>query len=272
MQLIANPSAQSVRDTPYVSLLAQLGESNLPPGGLGTVRDLQINMHLRPGLRGLHAGCNAGFLSREFARRSGASIIGIDISQDMVESARHEASVEGLEGLVGYERQDVRSLQFADRSFDFVFAGGSLAFVDGRESAVGEQVRVLKEFGLLGDAQFYYHAEPPAELLARIAQIIEVAVPKYNLQYWLDLYDNAELQPYWRSSAPAAYRTDDEVNAYCVLMVERAAGSWDTDAKEELFTRLRYIMRAFNENMKYLSYTSYVYRRVRRGSEPALFI
>jgi len=67
-----NPTSEEIIGAPYVDLLAMLGESNLPPGGLPTVRDLAHNLHLRPGIKALHAGCNTGFLSSELARRTSA--------------------------------------------------------------------------------------------------------------------------------------------------------------------------------------------------------
>jgi len=160
----------------YVDLLAMLGESNLPPGGLPTVRDLAHNLHLRPGIKALHAGCNTGFLSSELARRTGASITGIDVNPNMAEAGNLRAKQEGLEGLIHYEPQDMRAMTFADGEFDVVLSGGALAFVDGHESAVAEQIRVTKECGLLGDVQLYYHEEPPAGLLDKVSENLTKAL------------------------------------------------------------------------------------------------
>jgi ubiquinone/menaquinone biosynthesis C-methylase UbiE len=266
------PTAQEIATSPYVNLLAMLGESNLPPGGLPTVRDLAHNLHLRPGIQALHAGCNAGFLSRELARRTGASITGIDVNPNMAEAANLRAKQEGLEELIRYEAQDMRRTTFTDGQFDVVLSGGAMAFVDGHEAAVAEQIRVTKEFGLIGDVQLYYSQEPPAGLLEKISQIIEVKVPQYTRQYWIDLYDTPSLQPYWRTDGPAGARSEAEVVTYCEQMVERCCDGWSQEARETLYERWYDIFSSFNENMKYLRYTTYVYRRVNSDSEPALFI
>lgn len=267
-----NPTADEIREKPYVELLAMLGESNLPPGGLATVRDLVTNLHLRPGVEALHAGCNAGFLSREVARRSGSSVVGIDISPAMAEAANLRAKREGLSELVRHECQDMRKLTFPDESFDVVFSGGALAFVRGHGEAVAEMVRVTKEFGLIGDTQLYYAKEPPTALLDRVAEIIQVPVPRYSRQYWIDLYRMETLQPYWRDDIETQAVSDTEVEEYSRRMVARCAGDWSSAAQEALFERLLHVFTAFNENMKYLHCTNYVYRRVRADSEPALFI
>ncbi|MFI1409867.1 class I SAM-dependent methyltransferase [Streptomyces sp. NPDC020707] len=266
------PTADEIREKSYVELLAMLGESNLPPGGLGTVRDLVINLHLRPGIEALHAGCNAGFLSREVARRSGCSVTGVDISPAMSEAAERRAAAEGLSPLVSHECQDMRHLKFPDESFDVVFSGGALAFVLGHREAVDEMVRVTKEFGLIGDTQLYYSQEPPASLLKLVGDIIEVPVPQYSREYWIDLYRIDALQPYWRDDVETNAVSDAEVEAYARSMVSRCATSWSPAAQETLYERLHYVFSAFNENMKYLSCTNYVYRKAKPTSEPALFI
>jgi ubiquinone/menaquinone biosynthesis C-methylase UbiE len=267
-----NPTPEEIIAAPYVDLLAMLGESNLPPGGLPTVRDLAHNLHLRPGTKALHAGCNTGFLSNELARRTGASITGIDVNPNMAEAGNIRAKRDGLQDLLHYEPQDMRAMTFADGEFDVVLSGGALAFVQGHPEAVAEQIRVTKEFGLLGDVQLYYHEEPPAGLLDKVSEIIEVQVPQYTRQYWIDLYDTPALQPYWRTDGPAGARTDADVVAYCEQMVARCTEGWSDSAKSALYARWYEIFHTFNENMKYMSYTAYVYRRVNADSEPALFI
>ncbi|MYY04508.1 MULTISPECIES: class I SAM-dependent methyltransferase [unclassified Streptomyces] len=266
------PTAERVRQTPYVELLAMLGESNLPPGGLATVRTLAQNLHLRPGIRALHAGCNAGFLSREMARRTGVEVVGVDISPAMAEAARLRAKEEDLHHLVSHECQDMRRLTFADETFDVVFSGGALAFVRGHDQAVAEMIRVTKQFGLIGDTQLYYAEEPPAGLLDRVSEIIEVPVPQYSREYWTDLYRTDLLQPYWREDTEAGSVDDADVEAYARRMTGSRAADWSEEAQEALYTRLLHIFRTFNENMKYLRCTNYAYRRLRADSEPALFV
>jgi len=117
MENSVQPTADEITRRPYVELLAMLEESNLPPGGLATVRGFAQDLGLRPGLLGLHAGCNAGFLSRELARRTGAKVVGVDISPSMAEAANLRAKQEGLADLAGYECQDTRALTFPGRTF-----------------------------------------------------------------------------------------------------------------------------------------------------------
>jgi hypothetical protein len=109
-------------------------------------------------------------------------------------------------------------------------------------------------------------------LLDKVSEIIGVRVPQYTRQYWIDLYDTSALQPYWRTDGPSGARTDAEVVAYCEQMVARCTEGWSDSARAALYERWYEIFSTFNENMKSMSYTAYVFRRVNADSEPTLFI
>jgi len=265
------PSADDIAGWPYVKLLAVMRESNLPPGGLDTVRRFAADLHLRPGISALHAGCNSGFLSRELARRTGMSVLGIDISPDMAASANVRAQQEGVGDRARYEARDMRDTGLADESFDVVFSGGALAFVVDQPRAVREWLRLVRPHGLIADAELWYAEEPPQSLLDRVGEVIEVPVPKYTKDYWRELFGSERLLPYFTHDAPAGARDDDEVRAYCEGMVAHVATDWADSARQVLFDRLLDIFTVFNENMKYLSYTCFAYRVQPLAAEPLLF-
>jgi ubiquinone/menaquinone biosynthesis C-methylase UbiE len=256
---------------PYVKLLALLGESNLPPGGLSTVRDLIVQSHLSDDRRVLHAGCNAGFLSREISRRVGCQIVGIDIEADMTSAASQRARAECLSGQLRYSAMDMRALAFADASFDAVISGGALAFVDGRARAISEWIRVTKRFGFLADAEFYYGSSPSAALRSELTEIIGVPVPEYDRAYWLDLFSHPRLDRYYLHDADARAREDRDVVAYCERLADYRGAQWPMQTRAALVRRILPIFRVFNENMRHLRYLRLVYRRSADRDEPMLY-
>jgi SAM-dependent methyltransferase len=66
----------------------------------------------------LDVGCGVGRFSRELARR-GLRVLGVDLSEAMLEEARRRARDEGLEPLCSFERQDLAALD-QGRAFPFV--------------------------------------------------------------------------------------------------------------------------------------------------------
>jgi SAM-dependent methyltransferase len=265
-------SVDAVMALPYIELLAWLGESNLPPGGFDTIRRLVLQSHARAGQAVLHVGCSAGFLSREFARLTGAKVTGIDRSPAMVAAATRRAEEEKLSGQVSYECQDMCQTRFATGHFDVTVCGGALAFVEDHIRAVSEWVRVTKPFGLIVDTELYYHSVPPERVRTRVAEIIGVEVPVRRKDDWTSLFELPQLIPCYHHDAPTIARTSADVENYCAAMIEFRASDLKPDVRKALFDRLVECFNVFNENLKYMSYLVLGFRRMPDHSEPMLFI
>ncbi len=110
-------------------------------------RDLVLRL-LGPvdGRRVLDVGTGDGTYALELARR-GARVIGVDVSQTMLEAAKERAEKAGVE--LELTRADVRGLPFPDGHFDCVVAVTVLCFVDDAARALSEMVRVLAPGGRL---------------------------------------------------------------------------------------------------------------------------
>lgn len=67
---------------------------------------LALRLGLKPGMRGLDAGCGTGGPSREVARFAGVHITGVSINPFHVQRSREYARLEGLAGLLDYVEGD----------------------------------------------------------------------------------------------------------------------------------------------------------------------
>lgn len=95
------------------------------------------------GLRVLDAGCGPGTFSLELARR-GASVVGVDLSEELVEVARERTAESELPAAAPrpeYRTQDF--LEAADEGFDYVVAMDCLIHYPLRETL--EAVRRLED-------------------------------------------------------------------------------------------------------------------------------
>ena len=264
-------TVSDVDDLPYVTLLARLGESNRPPGGIDTIRQLIVNCHIRPETSVLHAGCNAGFSSREIARMSGCSMIGIDISAEMAAKAELIARREGIDRL-RYLQADMRALPFADQQFDLTFSAGALAFVEGHRSAVDEWIRVTKPNGLIADAELYYREEAPESVRADVTRTIGVKVPNYDSDYWPRLFSGPRLEPWYDFTAPVVTYDDEAIVSYVRRLVDHKAPGVPDAVSCALEARLVETFRIFNANLRYMNYQIIVRRRIADDAEPALYV
>lgn len=94
--------------------------------------------------RTLDVGCGTGFLL-SLAHSRGFDVCGVDPSKGMLDKAHHHYGLP-KEKLI---HSGAEKLPFADNSFDFVVASGSLSYVPHVEEAIKEIVRVAKPGALI---------------------------------------------------------------------------------------------------------------------------
>ncbi len=104
----------------------------------------------------LDLGCGEGTLAKEI-QNQGASVIGVDLSENMVIKAKEN----GIEAFV----MGVTNLQFEDKTFDKVFSNAVLHWVKDLDKSAKEIARILKkngkfvaEFGGYGNIKFLCEA------------------------------------------------------------------------------------------------------------------
>jgi demethylmenaquinone methyltransferase/2-methoxy-6-polyprenyl-1,4-benzoquinol methylase len=97
---------------------------------------------VQPGDRVLDACCGTGDLAVA-ARRAGATVTGLDFSEQMLERARRKSSE------IGWVQGDAQQLPFEDGSFDAATVGFGVRNLDDLERGLAELRRVLRPGGRL---------------------------------------------------------------------------------------------------------------------------
>lgn len=93
----------------------------------------------KPGERILDVGCGTGHLTGKIAA-SGAAVVGIDLSPEMIQQAREKYPA------LRFEVMDARQIRLSD-SFDAVFSNATLHWVMEPEQAIAGIARVLRPSG-----------------------------------------------------------------------------------------------------------------------------
>lgn len=125
------------------------------------VRDEMIDRaQIRPGDRVLDVGCGTGTLTMRAKKAAGdtGKVIGVDVAEDMLETARRKAEKSHLD--ITYERAGIEDLPFPSSSFDIVLSSLMLHHIHGEDAkrrGIAELYRVLKPGGTLMIAEF----QPP---------------------------------------------------------------------------------------------------------------
>jgi ubiquinone/menaquinone biosynthesis C-methylase UbiE len=116
---------------------------------LEPAHDLMLAMAApQPGESVLDVACGTGLVSLRMAAAVGAAgtVVGTDISGQMVEEARRIAAERGLEN-ARFERADAEALPFAEATFDAAVCGLGLMYVPDPIAALTEMRRVLRPAG-----------------------------------------------------------------------------------------------------------------------------
>lgn len=93
----------------------------------------------------LEVGAGPGYISIEIAKLApGLEIVGLDISETMVEIATEHADKEGVSRQLSFQKGDASRMPFENFQFDFVISSGSLHHWKEPTKIFDEIYRVLK--------------------------------------------------------------------------------------------------------------------------------
>ena len=106
----------------------------------GRWRRLAVRKVVWPGDRVLDACCGTGDLAIE-AERRGATVVGLDFSERMLDRARRKS------GTIEWIRGDALALPFGDGEFDAVTVGFGVRNLDDLEGGLRELARVIRPGG-----------------------------------------------------------------------------------------------------------------------------
>jgi len=138
--------AQEIR---HGRFLAQSGAGEIwnwesPAGKLRWARRVKmLSSHLKPGMTVLELGCGAGHFTQELVR-SGAYIVAIDVSPELLEIARNNCSAPNVQ----YQLENAYELRYDDAVFDSVVGSSVLHHLE-IEKALRDVYRVLRSAGTI---------------------------------------------------------------------------------------------------------------------------
>jgi SAM-dependent methyltransferase len=138
--------AQEIR---HGRFLAQRGAGEIwnwesPAGKLRWARRVKmLSSHLKRGMTVLELGCGAGYFTRELVR-SGADVVAIDISPELLEIARTNCSAPNVQ----YQIENAYELNYDDAVFDSVVGSSVLHHLE-IERALRDVYRVLRPAGTI---------------------------------------------------------------------------------------------------------------------------
>lgn len=154
----------SGEDSPtYLDLQAAVGITK-HMGGYKATDELYRLCHLENAVQVLDVGCGIGVGPVYIAKRFDCKVSAADVSAKMLEWAEKRAEREGFADRIDFHQADIREMPFETDRFDAVIVESVLAFLEDKQTAIDELIRVTKPGGYIGLNESFWTAPPPEEL------------------------------------------------------------------------------------------------------------
>lgn len=163
-------STSGATEPTYLDIQAEVGVTK-HMGGFAATDTLHRLCHLETAQEVLEVGCGIGIGPAYIANRFSCRVVAVDISEKMLSWARQRARHQGVVDRVTFHQADIRKLPFDDDCFDAVIAESVLAFVEDKEAAIEELIRVTRPGGYVGLNESYWIQAPPAEIRSQSVYI-----------------------------------------------------------------------------------------------------
>ncbi len=108
-------------------------------------------LNIQPGMKVLDVACGSGNLA-VVAAQKGADVTGVDIADNLIESAKERAAAAGLN--IKFEVGDAEAMPYADGEFDLVMTMYGAMFAPRPDVVAAELVRVCKPGGTIAMANW----------------------------------------------------------------------------------------------------------------------
>src|SRR5258706_8101124 len=127
---------------------AVYGQHFVSPGGADSARACVARLGLKSGMRVLDVGCGLGGSAFLMAREHGVSVHAIDVSANMIASARERLRTSGLASLVTLEHADVLALP-ATPGYEVIYSRDVFLHIHDKPRLMAQLRGLLLPGGLL---------------------------------------------------------------------------------------------------------------------------
>ncbi len=161
-------------------------------GGFPATNELLSLCHIESAREVLNVGCGIGVGSAYIAKQFGCRVVGVDLSEKMIEWSRQRARAERVEDRIEFRTADALNLPFEADRFDVAFCESVLIFVEDKGRAIQEYVRVTKPGGYVGLNEGFWIKQPSPEMVGRVKDAIGPCIP--TIEAWQELWEASGLQ------------------------------------------------------------------------------
>ncbi len=239
-----------------------VGLTVIHPGGFEATRRLLQSCAVDKGMTVLDIGCGKGTTSILLAEKYGCSVVGLDLSEDLLRQATALAKRRGLEHKVSFRVGDALNTPFADSQFDRAIGQAVLILVGDKRKAIREALRVTKPGGYVGWLELSWKKQPTKDFLDGVSNVIcaYCMLGVETFENWQNLFTEAGVKELQTLSyvqefhGSTGMRADEGLVNACRIMFKYLTN-------RAVRTRMKTIDNFFKEHADYFGYGIYVGRK-----------
>lgn len=250
----------NIDDMSYTQFVAFIDQWNVPPGALNTINQWSVFGHVTENSRVLEIACTTGLSSREIARITGCSSLGIDICADSIESAQMNAKVYGQNLKLQYLCQDACYYE-TDIKFTHLIIGASLGFFEKPNEMLKRLPNFFDREGYILASPYYSEGGMPQSLIDDCKRVIGIVPTTMSYDAMRDIYADYEVA--YENRSVIELETEGQIRKYVEDSIERACeirGITNQTIKSRMYDRLYEIKYVSNELHRYQRYSVLVLR------------
>lgn len=253
-------TAQEIKKFSYTDFVGYVNQWNVLPGSYTTLSKWKIFSDLNSKSKLLEVACTTGFSSRELAKMSRCSGVGIDISARSIEAAKINIKEYSPNANIDYYHQDAYAYK-PKQKFSHIVIGASLKFFPDPEKMLNLCVSWLNDGGYVLASPFYITKKIPDSLVKKFEKIFNMTPTQSFYKEVIDLYKPLEI--IFEEKNSLCQETEDELAYYCNSTVDRFCKTQkinDRKIREIIYQRLYEIKKMSNDLRPYQGYSVLVLR------------
>ncbi len=258
----------------YTDFISFIKEENRPSGGKKTIREILINSFINKDSNVLEIGCTNGFTSLEINKLIKCNVIGIDINMNSIDNANERIIKNKLDpNKIKFEHGNVENMKYKDETFDLIVCGNALSFVENKNEAISEIIRVLKPNGMIALVPIWYKQTPDFNIVDNVNKILGFKIKCTREDDWLD-FSRYNLELYLKKDYKFDNPNKKDINAYVDKMIssKEHLKSYDEEVLQHIKKRWKSIISIFNDNLKMTNYSIILLRKSTEKEEEEIFM
>lgn len=249
-----------IKGMSYTQFVGFINQWNVPPGSLNTINQWSVFGHVTNKSRVLEIACTTGLSSREIARITNCSAVGIDICPVSIEAAKMNANIYGSCLDLEYICQDACAYE-CEKKFTHIIMGSCLGFFSNPQTILNRLPSFFDKEGYILASPYYSNGNMPKSIIEDCKRIIEITPTTTGYDTVRDIYSDYEV--IYENRCFIELETEKQIKKYVGDCIENACklrNIKDELVKKTMYDRLYEIKYVSNELHRYQAFSVMVLR------------